>query len=162
MCHYYCESNYTLMDVGDLWVVFVHNCFNIMPDDTSSKTCPVICWLFWWKSKTKSQSDSNDINHNNIHGLLSKCLLLILYPACRVHPKNYVPRSCIAGLCSDLVQVHFRHIFQVCLTGCGLDRMPSLGQASWGRQSRGDPAERKGLLHRLAVGNHATAPVPGK
>ena len=31
-----------------------------------------------------------------------------------------------------------------------LDRMPSLGQAaSWGRQSGGDPAERKGLLHRL-------------
>ena len=31
--------------------------------------------------------------------------------------------------------------------------MPSLGQAlaaSWGRQSRGDPAERKGLLHRLS------------
>ena len=32
--------------------------------------------------------------------------------------------------------------------------MPSLGQAlaaSWARQSRGDPAERKGLLHRLHV-----------
>ena len=39
-------------------------------------------------------------------------------------------------------------------TGCMTDRIPSLGQAlaaSWGRQSRGDPAERKGLLHRLGV-----------
>ena len=35
-----------------------------------------------------------------------------------------------------------------------LDRMPSLGQAlaaSWGRQSRGDPAELKGLWHRLSA-----------
>ena len=67
------------------------------------------CWLFRWKSKTKSQSNSNDINHNNIHGLLSKYLLLILY---RVHPENYVPRCCFAGLCCDLVQVHFHHISQ--------------------------------------------------
>ena len=39
-----------------------------------------------------------------------------------------------------------------------IDRMPSLGQAlaaSWGRQSRGDPAERKGLLHRLTEIGHA-------
>ena len=43
MRHYYCESNYALMDVGDLWVVLVHTCFDIMPDDTLPKTCrPVI------------------------------------------------------------------------------------------------------------------------